>query len=424
MLMLIFFAACKKEKKDTASPRVVISNPASGAAFNMFDTIKVTASVSDETQLTSVVVGLSDANNSAVQYSYAVPLQGNSFTFNIDYYLVNQHLASGFYCLTVTANDGSNSTYASAKIHITESPTQRTGYFIVTASQPKLIHECGLNLAVQNSISLATGFNGMAFGAYYQQLYINGNLYQPFQAYDATANGITWNYPYDNSGLPYFTSVTTDGKKAYMGYFSGDIGSATFTGMPSTSYSSGSTTLYPYYFTLTTDYGVGAFKDKFGGSDKLYSFLRSSGQVHNSLFSPLQVLGIFERSTDQLFVVGNNASNQAVYYLFNVSTNGLQGPFTLPAGRLLSVQAVNTDYLALALDDGKIYGHQHSNGNSTVLANLKAQQISYHPKLGELFAASSSTLYSYSLSTNYVMTLTGSATASDSILAFEVITNK
>lgn len=424
--MLIFsFAACKKkEKEDTSSPRVMINSPATGASYNMYDTIAVNATVSDETQLTSVLVGLTNANNASVQYSYSVPLQGNSFTFNIQYYLVDLHLPSDFYYLTVWANDGTNTTTTRTKIYITAAPTVHNGFFITTAAQPKQVLECDVYLATQNTISLATGFAGMAFNSYHQQLYINGNINQPFSAYDAVMNGTTWSYPYDNSGLPLFTCVATDGTKAYIGYYSGDVGSATYTGVPSTSYSTGSMTLYPYYFTLTGSYGVGVFKDKFGGSDKIYTFHRSSGMVQNYNFMPIAVTGIFERTQDQLYIFGNNSSGSAVYYLYNVLTNGLQGPFTLPAAKLLSAEQVNSDYLLLGLDDGKIYGFQYSTSNMTVLTNVKAQQLIYNADLGAVFAASNNTIYSYSISTNYVLTLNAAPFVSDSIIAFEVVTNK
>lgn len=423
-MLIFFFIACQKEKKDTSSPSVSISNPVAGQGFNMFDTIQVTAHVHDDRQLTSVVVGLSDANNSVVQYSYPVPAQSNDFGFTIDYYLTDHHLSSGFYYLTISANDGANSTTASVKIYVTASPTVKTGYFIVTATQPKTVQECDLSLATQNSISLNTAFTGMAFGAYYQQLFINGAVNQPFVAYDAVMNGTAWSYPYGGGGLPYFTCVSTDGRKAYVGYYSGDVGSVSYTGGPSTGYSSGSASLYPYYFTVTSKYGVGIFKDKFGGGDQLYSFFRSSGFFQFNTFMPIQVKGVFERTQDELYIVGNNGSGKGVYYLYNVLTNGLQGPFTLPAAKLLSVQQVNSDYFALAMDDGNIYGFRHSNGNTSVLANVKAQQLIFNGAMSELVAASKNTLYSYSLSTNYVLSPLGSALVADSILAFELITNK
>jgi len=425
LFVLIFFCACKKEKKDKTSPSIAISNPGSGQAFNMFDTLNVSAKVSDETKLTSVVVSLVDINNIVLQYSYSVPIQSNDFTFNIKYVLNEFHISSGSYYMSVTANDGSNITQRTVQINITESPTLKTGYFIVGATQPKTVVEYDANMVPQSSYALSTGFNGMAFGAYYQQLYINGNINQAFTAYDATMNGMTWQYPYGGGGgMPVFTCVSTDGQKAYIGYYSGSVGAATYTGGSSTGYSNGSTTLYPYFFTVTGSYGIGIYKDKTGGGDKILSFYRSSGTALNNTYMPITVLGVFERTTSELYVVGNTAAGQAVYYLYNVSTNGLVGPFSLPSGKLLSVAQADNDFLILAMNDGNIYGHRYSNGNTTVLDNTRAQKIIYNPKMKQLNAASDNKIYSYSLSTNYVLSLSGFQALSDSIIGFEVITNK
>jgi len=425
VFMLIFFSfSCKKEKKDKTSPLVAITNPLSGAAFQMFDTLDVSAHVSDETQISSIVVALTDINNTVLQYSYSVPVQSNDFTFNIKYYLTEYHLPSGFYYMSVTVSDGSNFTQRTVKIHITESPTVKTGYFWVGSLLPKQIIKANTGMVQQNSITLSTGFNGMAFGPYYQQLFINGNLYQPFIGYDAVMNGTSWSIPYSSGGIPNFMCVATDGQKAFIGYYSGDLGAMTYTGGTSTSYPNGNSNYYPFYFTLTSNYGIGIYKDKQGGSDKLMSFGRTTGTPQNNTFMPIKVSHVFERTTTELFILGNNGSNQAVFYLYTVNTNALVGPFSLPAGKLLSAAWVDSDYLLLAMDNGIIYGYRYSNSNATVLANVKAQKITYDTGLRELNAAVNNGMYSYSLSTNYVLTATGFATVSDSIIGFEVITNK
>lgn len=425
-VLIFFFFSCKKEKKDTISPLVTINKPSSGQPFSMFDTLTVNAHVSDETHLSSIVVALTDINNIVLQYTYSVPIQNNDFTFNIKYILNAYHISSGFYYLSVTVSDGSNTTQRTVKIYITESPTVKTGYFIVGASQPKIITKYDATFVQQSTISLATGLNGMAYGSYYNQLYINGNINQPFTGYDAIMNGTTWSFPYSGGGQPTFECVATDGQKAFIGYYSGYIASVTYTGGLSTFYSNGNSNYYPYYFALTSSYGLGAYKDKFSGSDRLYSFYRNSGVGTNNVFLPYTVLGIFEYTNTQMYIFGNLSSGQAAYYLYDVIANNLSGPVVIPNGKLLSVAQVNPNYLLLALDDGKIYGYSSTGlgGSYQPLATIRAQKIIYNTKMNELNAAVKNSVYSYSLSTNYVLSLTGFQSIADSIIGFEVITNK
>lgn len=383
--------------------------------------------MSDETQLTSVTIRLTDINNITLQYTQAVPLNGKDFNFSIPYVLNEFHLASGSYYITLKANDGSNTTERSVQIYVVASPTVKTGYFWVGATQPKIIVRADANLVQQSTISLSTGFNGMAFGAYYQQLFINGNLNQAFVGYDAVMNGNVWTIPYNASGLPEFECVATDGQKAFIGYYGGTVSSVTNTGGPSTYYSAGNSNYYPYYFALTTSYALGAYKDRSGGSDRLYCYFRNSGVGTNNAFLPTRVLGIFEYSNTQMYIFGNLSSGQAAYWIYDVTLNGLSSPFVIPNGKLLSVVQAEPNYFLLALDDGKIYGYTNTTylgGTYSVVANLRAQKLAYNAALRELTASSNTSLYSYSLSTNYALNLSSALNAGDSIIGFEVITNK
>lgn len=424
VLLLIFFSACKKNKKDTTPPTVSIQSPASGSNFHMFDTIPVTVHVSDETHLTAVTVTLVDANNSVLQYTYNVPIQNNDFTFTAHYVLTNYHLESGLYNISVTAYDGTNNAQHQQQIFITESPTLRTGFFIVGATQPKTVTRYDNSFAQQATISLTTGFNGMVFAPYYQLLFVNGNINQQFLAYDAVYGTGSWTLPYTGTGLPTFECVATDGQKPFIGYYAGNVKAETYAGFPSTNYSFGSNTFYPYSYVVTTKYGIGLYHDKTGGTDKLASFVRTTGTSLNNVFMPVTVIGVFEHTQDELYVLGNNSLGQAVFYLYDASMNGLQGPFNLPPGKLLSAALADSDHLLLAMNTNMIYCYQYSNSNYTILANITAQKLFYSPKMRELDAAASNTVYSYSLSTNYTLTQTGSQTLPDSVIGFEVITNK
>jgi hypothetical protein len=389
----------------------------------MFDTIHVQAQVSDETHLTSVVIQLTDLNSIPVQSSYSIPITGKSISVDYKYQINEYRLPSGFYYLSILANDGSNTHQGVKKIYITESPTVKTGYYITTGLSPKTISRYDTTLALQNSVHLNTGFNGMAYGGYYHQLYINGNASQSLTAIDPTVNDQQkWSSLYNVNDA--FTCISSDGTYPYVGYYSGKVRTFTSAGNNGVTYVNSNNNLYPKYFTTTGTYGVGIYKDKTGGGDKLICFTKNTGIAFNSNFTPCSVTDVFEHTQDEFYVLGNDGSNQAVLYLYSASGNVFNGPLSLPAGTLVAAAQADSDFILFALSNGTIYGYRYSTNNTLILTSQQAQKLFYHPKLAELNVSYKNFLYTYRLSTNYSLNLVNTRALTDTIVDFEVITNK
>ena len=123
LLFIFFILSCKKDKKDTESPVISFSSPTSGQTYNMFDSVRVTAHVSDNMHLSYINVTLTDGNHNAVQSSYSIPITSTNFIFDIKYILTNYHLPSGIYYIQVTADVCYNTTSSYQSIYITDSPT-------------------------------------------------------------------------------------------------------------------------------------------------------------------------------------------------------------------------------------------------------------------------------------------------------------
>ncbi|HWY37636.1 MAG TPA: Ig-like domain-containing protein [Bacteroidia bacterium] len=423
--MIFFSPGCKKKKEDTIPPLVSISNPVSGQAFNMFDTITVTAHVSDETQLTSVVVSLNDGNNIPVQSAVSISIQSKNFTFTLKYPLTEYHLTSGNYYISIIANDGSNSHQSTTQVYVTESPTLKTGYFITGISQPKNIGRYDVNFNPTGNISLNTGFNGMAYAGYYRQLYVNGNINQSFQAFYEPTSSPVWSGAYGGGGLPQDMAVFTNGREPYISYYSGYVISYSNNGTTDKTYKNANNTYYASRFCFGSSYNLGIYKDKLGtATDKIISFGKNTGIAFNSNFAPCSVVTMFPHTDDEFYVLGNNTANNVQLYLYTVSANVFAGPLSLPAGKLLSAAQIDPDYLVFSLDNANIYGYRYSTGNTLSLANIAAQKLFYHPKMYELTVAASKTLYVYPVTGSYALGTASSHIFSDSITAFEVITNK
>ena len=351
--------SCKKDKKDTQSPVITFISPSNGQTYKMFDTIGVSAHVSDNMHLSYINVTLTDANHGALQASYSVPITSLDFIFNIKYILTQFHLASGNYLMQITADDGYNTTSSYQSIHITESPTQLWGYCTVLKNTNQTINQVDTMNSLISSISLSQPYNGMKYGAYNQQLYVNGKGTQEFQSFylqPQTAKALTYAASATVSQQDY-TYLFTDGYKPYVGFLNGDVYSFTSTGSYSTSYRLNDINFYPYYFTTTSAYGIGIFKSKIATvSDKIVSF-GIFGSVFNSL--PLagntaitNVVGVFEKAQDTLYVVGNDATNQAVIGFYTPSNNTFL-PYSISgSGKMLSATKVNSGYILISTTTG------------------------------------------------------------------------
>src|SRR4029077_13198750 len=115
LLLAIIFFSCKKSK-DVGSPSVQINTPATLSTFNVFDTIKVNAHVSDANQLTVVSIYIINSQGVQVLPSSSVAITSHNMTFTSPYILSDIHMLSGQYNIVIYASNGTNTTYAYRQI--------------------------------------------------------------------------------------------------------------------------------------------------------------------------------------------------------------------------------------------------------------------------------------------------------------------
>ncbi len=463
LLFMFFLISCKKDKKTNPPPVITISLPSSGQPFTYSldpilktytTTINVGAQVSDNERLTSITVALVDGNYVQQQASVNVPISSADFVFNINYEVTQFRLQSGTYYIQITASDGTSTTVAYQPIYIYASPAQLWGYCAVFKSNNRLISYYDTSGNLSHSFPmLGVGYNGMKYGGYNQQLYVNGNgngTQQYFEAYSMLPQSLgAVSYTENSPSNDYFTCLNTDGNKSYVGYY-GTTNAIVYSyqnGATSTSYGFPSSTYgYPYYFTTTSLYGVAAFKSKVSGTfDNLTTFYLSGASISNINF-PLnfKVVAIFEKQQDSLYVFGNDTSTNtaAAYIVSSLSSPQTQPLFSpplsnMPASALLSAVKVTNESIFFSTSTG-VYV---CNGLSVIpspLLPIGAQKLSYQPNINNIsvLTVASSTSSSNSIAAYAVGSTTISATSfsltpiktislgNDSLIDFEVITNK
>lgn len=438
-LFIFFLLSCKKDKKDTQPPSVTWISPGSGQHFNMYDTIAVSATVVDNNHLAYINVTLTDLNHTPLQPSYAVPITSAGFTFNIRYVLSQYHLSSGTYLMQITADDGSNTVSSYQSIYITESPTLFWGFCTVLKNANQTINfidtsSANLSGTAFTPLTLLQAYNGMKYGGYYQQLYVNGKGGMPFQAFYVQPQTINQSLAYSANATTNqvdYTTLYTDGTKPYVGFLNSDVNTFDNSGAYSTSYRLNDINYYPYLFTKTGNYGVGVYKSKIAPNpDKIVAFT-SFGAFFQSILVPstnFKVVALFEKGNDSLYVLGNDANNNAQAYVYyppnNAFSNALLNNNTT-IGSMLSAVKINGNYFIFS-SGSTIYSFQFQTASYISNIPVGAQKLAYQPKLNWLVAATGSTLNIYTVGTNSLTLIpkASSINCIDSIIDFEVITNK
>jgi len=399
----------------------------------MYDTITVNATVSDNEHLSFVNVTLTDLNHTPLQSSYSVPIQSAGFTFTIKYVLTQFHLQTGGYYLQITADDGYNTASFYQPITITESPTLLWGYCTVLKTSSQTITQIDTAKNPISSIVLSQAYNGIKYGTYNQQLYVNGKGTRPFQAFylqPQTASQLAYNASATNTQTDY-TSLYTDGNKPYVGFLNSDINSFDNVGSYSTSYRLGDPNFYPYLFTKTSTYGVGVYKSKIAPNpDKIVSF-SAYGAFYQSIVLPtanFKAVALFEKGGDSLYVLGNDVNNQAQVYIYYAPNNSFSNALiSTSLGSMLSAVKIGSNYAIFSTASGVYQVISISVNLAPLTSSIGAQKLAYQPKLNRLVAAAGFNLNSYYVSTTSLTPVSGthsSINCGDSIVDFEVITNK
>src|ERR1700741_818748 len=110
LMSVIFMGSCKKDEETNGFPDITFFTPNSGAVYNMFDSVSLTAHVSDASGLRTVGIKLTTLNRTPVQQNISYYPNGTDLDIDLKYVLYEFHLESGYYYLTITASNENNST--------------------------------------------------------------------------------------------------------------------------------------------------------------------------------------------------------------------------------------------------------------------------------------------------------------------------
>lgn len=118
----VMLSSCKKEDEDTTAPVIDVIAPENGLFIIMPDTIRIAASVRDESDLQGISVGLVDDLGNSFGSRKSINVTGNETSFDQTYEITDPRIPSGPYRIEFFATDGTNDEREFVEVQVAEVP--------------------------------------------------------------------------------------------------------------------------------------------------------------------------------------------------------------------------------------------------------------------------------------------------------------
>ena len=125
-IVFLLLFGCKE--KDEQPPLVSIVSPSSGTIFQVYDTVRVSFEIADETQIVSAFAQVLNANFSAVTGQVGI----SSLEGVVELVLDDKLIETGDYWVLVAANDGVNIKREYLSIRIIGLPKETRAIYLST----------------------------------------------------------------------------------------------------------------------------------------------------------------------------------------------------------------------------------------------------------------------------------------------------
>lgn len=421
ILCIALFSSCKKEK--SIAPVIRIMSPLPGQGFNAGDTVHVSASISDDHEVTSVTIRLLNASYISCDHDEVIRTTGSTAEIRKEYVISNSYLETGNYYIAVIASDGSELTNEYVKIHITELPKVRKEVFLLSAYNNFSYTVSSLD-SLNNPV-MAFHVNGdyvsSAINSVNHELLTVGSISGSFSAYDLFTNSIRWSYPPTAFSIPTFKNLFLIKDRVYVSYYDGRIKGYDMDGAQKYEVQQQG------YFIPDVIYknDIYFFSEIYYRSshlNKLGVFYLGTGEEKQEHTIDIDLRNMYSLDQNRLLLFGNDTIlGQGKIEIYDISGNGSILLQTLLTGLLNNVVQLDDIHYLLACTDG-IYKYDYSmNSIITFVTGLPVYSLEYDEVNQELFACSGHTMHVYNAVT---ATPEYTVTSADSLLDVKVLYNK
>lgn len=422
-LLSTTFLACKKEK-DEYGPSTSFITPVENQSFNVNDDVLVQASIQDEYKITSVSVGLLNAQYQSVHSNVSVPVSSPSMNVNMYYSLNNIHLETGYYYIEIFATDGTNDSRKYQRIYITAIPRIIKQICLVSSNSISQTNVSYIDTTF-SSISPVYTFSGDHIGSsvssYYQQAYVSGSISGYLNALELEDNTPKYSITHPITSNPYFTGYYSNEQNTYVALYSGYVRGYDYNGalVYSANANSG---YYPMKFCFNGGRLIAEQRAIAGGAKILVSYY-AGGSPQQQVSMAQDVVAFCEKDDENVFLFGN-VSGQGIIQLYERLNNNLWNPYpaALPTGSLLSAVRIDENTYLLGHSNGTIYKYEYQSSSlTTYMTGHTAIQLKYEPLHNEVYVVEANMVSTF----NYTNTSPhNSIVSSENILDIHILYNR
>ncbi len=419
LLFSFLLISCKK--KDDISPYIQITYPYVNSTHNVFDTLVVIGSVSDNEHLDYVKISLIDENNITACSVVTLYPESEDYTLNHEFVIDNIFMASGNYNLLVTASDGVNETRKYIALSINEVAKELTGVLFVETptTNSVTVNKVKPDLSVLQIASVDGDFSSSAISTKNQAFYMAGSETGSFRAIEMLNNSELWNIAATPlPGATFFSDVFEDDGSIYISYYDGIIKTFDKNGnLKQQIFENG----YRCFKLFKTGNFLFSEQLQTGTTNRrMVVYNASSGVIIQTIPLDMEVVAFCKRNDDNVFVYGNNGT-QGYMKDYVISTNSFWEPHPLPAEKVLSAERIDDNTFLLGLENGVSKYTYNPNSLTDYLPAVSASSLKYDALNNVVVLSQASSLRFY----NYMNTsLVSTVTAASEIKSINLLYNK
>jgi hypothetical protein len=386
--------SCRKEE-DGERPSVSITSPANGFALSIPDTLRVEASYRDDRIVESLTISILGPNGLPARPRMVLPVDQVSGSVGVDLVLDDERNLTGTYSLSVTANDGRNSSSDQRDLNITEAPLRLKAIFAITT--PSINQVDVFRVDKNNMATLFASYlqdlNGAAIDSYNGKLYIAGGAEGDFLAVDANTGNQVWSLG-NNNIFPaaYFTNVlqSDEPRRVYVSrLIESDISGYNSSGMLEMNAQS----LFNYKPLVLADLGdrlISEQKENSTEARRLVVYNNSTGALLEEQDLEVELISIQGVDNSHVLLFGEKSGAGTIEYRDLSSATGIDLQGGLPFIQCVGEAPEGVYFIGLA---GAILRYQHPNNSLVDLTtSTGANYLAYDRANGTLLVAQGSEL--------------------------------
>lgn len=398
---IVIFLGCKKDAKDTVKPTIELSSPQNSSFYSVPSSIQVKGEVSDNENIESVTIILKDNNGIQSTDIIHVSPQSKNYTINEVIFLEDIYLKSGTYELSISANDGNNTTIKFIDININEYPKKRKGVFLFS-NDGNNTTITKLDSVFNNSFfqTLSGDFLNGTVNNLNQEVVSCGNISGDLVGMNILNGAINWSIANNYASQAHFTSCSQQDNEVYIGFYNRNIQSYMGNGTPNFS----ALTLLNFYselnFVHQNNLLVSEQHHITTSEIRLVAYYMASGLEKQNMIINENIVQIFSYSTNELILFTNVGGNGKIK-VYDIQQNSVWEPFSLSTGLISDGIEIDTGIYIIAQDGDLVLVNRNNFTKTTYLSGINAEKVKYDDINNQLFVTIGNTLkiYDYSSKT-------------------------